>query len=490
MSGLNPFRHRQFKDTARQSISSVKYSDVAFSPGSSSSSPSHRVPDAPPHERPPSDADDSRSSDEGQAGHDPFQPDPNLSDSNSDEETGEDSDSPALNNGCLLSANFDPPRAPSPISAIGITTPAATAEKDEAVVKQTVVHNDGLLSGGNTSLGGGKTDGPGQADADHPPVASVSIRRRSEAENLCSDDVEPKALATHPVTKEKKPPPPPRSHHGKRISISSDMMISGRPLPPPSNPSSPPSMTSSTPPRAHRLSQPTLSYSSVRATNEPPATDTITRSRSQHKRPPTPPLARRRSQLVRSKSTASRNEPSPLGLRQDNLESGFPSSSPSSSSSSSTESKSTPGLRHLEPLEGAPRLDHLSRRVAPGKENIAQPTFTLTDDSPDPASLQDLRRASLKASRRISYVNGLTLSSSNQPLPPPPPPPPRRLRALSKGSTDSKRPPVDATENARDMDEGVSFRPSNASDILADLSRLQKEVDDLRGHYENRKDSQ
>lgn len=29
--------------------------------------------------------------------------------------------------------------------------------------------------------------------------------------------------------------------------------------------------------------------------------------------------------------------------------------------------------------------------------------------------------------------------------------------------------------------------PSNALDILADLTKLQKEVDDLRGHYENRK---
>ena len=33
-------------------------------------------------------------------------------------------------------------------------------------------------------------------------------------------------------------------------------------------------------------------------------------------------------------------------------------------------------------------------------------------------------------------------------------------------------------------------QPSNAQDILADLSRLQKEVDDLRGHYESRKVSQ
>jgi hypothetical protein len=31
---------------------------------------------------------------------------------------------------------------------------------------------------------------------------------------------------------------------------------------------------------------------------------------------------------------------------------------------------------------------------------------------------------------------------------------------------------------------------SNAKDILADLSRLQQEVDSLRGHYENRKVSQ
>lgn len=36
-------------------------------------------------------------------------------------------------------------------------------------------------------------------------------------------------------------------------------------------------------------------------------------------------------------------------------------------------------------------------------------------------------------------------------------------------------------------DEIPPPQPSNAHDILADLWRLQKEVDDLRGHYEERK---
>jgi hypothetical protein len=37
---------------------------------------------------------------------------------------------------------------------------------------------------------------------------------------------------------------------------------------------------------------------------------------------------------------------------------------------------------------------------------------------------------------------------------------------------------------------GSAFIPSSAADVLADLSRLQKEVDDLRGQYEGRKQSQ
>lgn len=58
----------------------------------------------------------------------------------------------------------------------------------------------------------------------------------------------------------------------------------------------------------------------------------------------------------------------------------------------------------------------------------------------------------------------------------PPPPPPRRGRDSNTRSSE----PAAAEETPLPQ-------PSNAQDILANLSQLQKEVDDLRGHYESRK---
>jgi hypothetical protein len=75
-------------------------------------------------------------------------------------------------------------------------------------------------------------------------------------------------------------------------------------------------------------------------------------------------------------------------------------------------------------------------------------------------------------SRRASQVNPL-----------PPPPPPRRNRVSSSHSNSRSQ----STQEKQAEDEDFIPRPSNANDILADLSRLQKEVDDLRGHYESRK---
>lgn len=79
------------------------------------------------------------------------------------------------------------------------------------------------------------------------------------------------------------------------------------------------------------------------------------------------------------------------------------------------------------------------------------------------------RTPAMKAAKRASYVNSLAASA-------PPPPPPRRVRGASNNSSDTTAKQEEFIPN-----------PSNASDILADLSRLQKEVDDLRGHYEGRK---
>ncbi|KAJ5421712.1 hypothetical protein N7491_010157 [Penicillium cf. griseofulvum] len=106
--------------------------------------------------------------------------------------------------------------------------------------------------------------------------------------------------------KDKKPPPPPRSHHGRRLgstaaessqtarSQSTNRLSihgSGNVTPGASHPSS--------------VSLSSADYFSVPA-GVTGSTDSLQRSQSQHKRPPTPPLSRRHSQMRRSKSTQSK----------------------------------------------------------------------------------------------------------------------------------------------------------------------------------------
>jgi hypothetical protein len=101
------------------------------------------------------------------------------------------------------------------------------------------------------------------------------------------------------------------------------------------------------------------------------------------------------------------------------------------------------------------------------------------DVSLNPLGSPSSRPPSLKAGRRASSYGSVPSNSSSGP---PPPPPPRRTRDSVLRSSDS--PPVSRVVT----DENTPLpQPSNALDILADLTKLQKEVDDLRGHYENRK---
>lgn len=103
-----------------------------------------------------------------------------------------------------------------------------------------------------------------------------------------------------------------------------------------------------------------------------------------------------------------------------------------------------------------------------------QPTTPLADVSLNTSPPTTSKPSSIKSGRRASsyeHSPGTTTGSTG-----PPPPPPRRRTRDSMIRSDGSVPPA---ENQP--------QPSNALDILADLTKLQKEVDDLRGHYENQK---
>ncbi|KAJ5555533.1 hypothetical protein N7461_004003 [Penicillium sp. DV-2018c] len=260
-------------------------------------------------------------------------------------------------------------------------------------------------------------------------------------------------------SKDRKPPPPPKSHHGRRIDSTAtaqspeaarsqsanrlSMHDSFKDATPgASHPS-----TTSLPATADYFAFPTHDQ---RATE---STDSLRRSNSQPKRPPTPPLSRRHSRMRRSQSSRTQRT-SRLSMSYD-----------SESNDSSQPPSPGPSSRHLE-----------NKRLSmpPVLSGDFQTTSPLEDVS-NQASPTDSRPSSLKAGQRASsYGNPQTGSTG-----PPPPPPPRRTRDSIARNSDL----TGLKEN-----ENPSPQPrSNALDILADLTKLQQEVDDLRGHYENRK---
>jgi hypothetical protein len=304
--------------------------------------------------------------------------------------------------------------------------------------------------------------------------------------------------------KEKKPPPPPRSHHGKRINTTTNTTAnvassSSHTSPPRStnrlshHASSPESQISahrSGIPNANSANQaPGSDYFSVssedqqrsRAPNLTYPTESIHRSasqHSQHKRPPTPPLSRRHSQMRRSKSTQSKSSVSRLTMSSRDSESTDSSEPPSPGPSTRSMASSISDRKRLSmpPPSSRSRESEVEPRAAPGSslspESLSPPPTTSRSNPPPPG-----RRAS-------SHGSVLTVSSLSSAAPPPPPPP-RRARDSSSRSSEGR--PVSQVIG---VEEVPLPQPSNAQDILADLSRLQKEVDDLRGHYEGRKVSQ
>ncbi|KAL4940113.1 hypothetical protein BDV06DRAFT_25944 [Aspergillus oleicola] len=277
--------------------------------------------------------------------------------------------------------------------------------------------------------------------------------------------IDPGALAIRSGNRERVPPPPPKSHHGRLIgpnlSITSrgSQMISNKTANRVSiHGSSPRALVSPS------ISQTSSDYFDISKNQSASSTDALRRSQSQHKRPPTPPLSRRHSQMRRSKSTLSKPSSSHLSSQHSIMEAG------ASTLSSAASRSLAPSLREREVNNDTSILDQMRPNSTLQSENL-EPTSSQLTETPG----LEIHSNSRAYPKQVSITNNL-----------PPPPPPRRTRGRIQGSDDNRDQDFRSEQRA-DGSENFVLQPSNAKDILADLSRLQKEVDDLRGHYENRK---
>lgn len=374
-------------------------------------------------------------------------------------------------------------RDESPVDGLGITTAApdlprstpatnTTAskenakeniknlEKDTAVQDATETQSSTVIQA-IPSLGGSQTASSSSTDVSQPSSQNLPLSRPALARSESGDET--KVLASRAGNKEKRPPPPPKSHHGKYIG--SSLATSQAPQQALSrNPTNRFSF--------HGFSDTSLSqqtgtpqrsssdqFAGLAEDDDTVPAESLRRTQSQTKRAPTPPLSRRQSQMRRSKSTHSKASAARLAMAGDmealRLDRRSTASSLQGSESSTPQSDELP-----------------SRRASSlGDPDAAISISTSAETRNPPVS----RTTSIKAAKRASYAGSLAPAA-------PPPPPPRRIRRSSNNSTLSQ-------EQKAEPEEHFVAHPSNANDILADLSRLQKEVDDLRGHYENRKGS-
>jgi hypothetical protein len=250
---------------------------------------------------------------------------------------------------------------------------------------------------------------------------------------------------------------PTPASYSPRASPTTDL---NRPLPPP------PSVDVSSPTSQSQSPEPGISFA-VRT-----------------KRPPTPPLSRRQSQMKGTKPQLARSN-SEKAVTEERT-----------SPSSPTNSQKFPSMVKAPPPPPQRRLNRASTYGTPSSEN----QFPTSEAYPRPSGsfLADLNTGTDTVVEQVSELPSRTPSTASRsasstgtaaPGGPPPLPPPRRMRGLSKSSTDSQRPQSsDLRRLSIESSRNVSGA-SNANDILADLAALQREVDALRNSQGGRKGS-
>lgn len=342
-------------------------------------------------------------------------------------------------------------------SAMGLHTQSVPARLDDYARYRD--DSDMSVSSG-TPYPGGRTAQSSSTDLSQTPSAHPA----GTSSRPVTGHSTTKPLTSRPGNREKIPPPPPKSHHGKLIT----------PSPGPA-PSHTPSIKAAnrfsfhgTPSEASISPKPSVSNADyfTGATGSQPerAMESLRRSQSQYKRPPTPPLSRRHSQMRRSKTTHAKPSSSRLSI-------------PNLDGESSESPPPSPGAWSLTPSRTRDAPSTEASLGTPLPTEHTGTTSALPGDTSTPSlTSPPVRSGSTKSTKRMSQGNVM-----------PPPPPPRRMRGSSGQSSDSARRTSMREPKPGDENEPFVPQPSNAHDILADLSRLQKEVDDLRGHYENRR---
>lgn len=222
-------------------------------------------------------------------------------------------------------------------------------------------------------------------------------------------------------------------------------------------------------------------------------------ARSERKRPPTPPLSRRHSQLRAVKRPISRSNSARLPPRAEH-------SSASTSQHGDERTPPPPPMRRAIAERAQSSSDILPWPLtsAAAGPDMMGPTTIATSNSkpPPPPPARTPSVSSVKRHHRMSLAK-VSDGGSRPPLPP-------RNRAsshsslettsatrfptLNKDSSDTVFAQTGESGGERNLhpaglellEESASASASNATDILADLSALQREVDELREKYEMR----
>ena len=396
-----------------------------------------------------------------------------------------------------------PPRAPGSTNE----TLAGTAESGQAKAKQPMDVDafKRLLLTGNTVAAAQKLGASTSSNnAQHGPVSdsssntdTASVSRQSifeplpplqtdtprTSQELSPGDVEDEVRRLV-SNEERKKPPPPKTRHGKLIKT--NLPVTSAQADPASEIVTP----------RDEIPSPASSSSAVGADlNKPlplPPSDThpfgpadvsiegqVALSHA-HRRPPTPPMTRRKSQKSSSKPDLVR--------------------SPSSNQTFESPFEDAPIGSQVAKTPPAPpsrRGNRNSLAAALSQANLSGSSLGQASESESSlektagADTQSVPSPPLAGNASISSTGSIKrLSRPPSSFGIPPPPPPRRGRGSSRSSVDAQRPVgLGSTDTTMTSGETGSASGENShnvlgstksNDILADLAALQREVDSLR----------
>ena len=342
-----------------------------------------------------------------------------------------------------------------------------------------------------------------------PVSGPVQETPRTSHESVLSDDERQRLVGGISTASEKNKPVTPRHRHGKLVKTNAPQTVSFE------DPtiSFPDSATTSMEPvdelmteissKADKPLSPLTSLPNTQpspqdpvkstdneirniysASEEPPSSDT-----AQKRSPPPPPLSRRHSQL-RAKYLASNPERSTPITEEAAAESGSISQMPPTAGS---KAPPPPPPRRAGLVRG-----HSSTSISTGASSTPISDQSSTHDvstrSPRPRPPVPVNRSpSVSLVKRPNQAESIPVSAPI--APPPPPPPPHRRRGSSQSSYTPSQLSGHHAERIR-SDSGASsishlamttVSPSGEGkkDVMADLSALQREVDELRGKFKD-----